>query len=270
MMQDKAGTAYWQGVWQQEIPNPIDLDDRSLDNHFNRRLGRLFERQVPLAQRGEVLLEAGCGASAWLPVFARRFGYRVVGIDYSEKGCRLAEAVLRKAGVDGNVVQADLFDLPDRFAAVADVVYSLGLVEHFTPTESVVDRLAWLVKPGGMVVTLVPNMRGLTGRVQRMLDRRVYDLHVPLDAAALARAHELCGLHVRDTLYVGTLNLSVANHESWASQRLMYQLIARAKAWPSKIVWLLERLFGAEVPNRYTSPFIACIATKPADLGIRS
>jgi 2-polyprenyl-3-methyl-5-hydroxy-6-metoxy-1,4-benzoquinol methylase len=265
---DKTGVEYWQDVWLREAPEPVNLDDTNLRNHVNIRLGRFFLEHLPQGRPGQVLLEAGCGASTWLPVFAQRFGYRVMGLDYSEQGCGLTKAVLLKAGVAGDILRADLFALPRELEGRADVVFSQGLVEHFTPTHGVVERLAMLTKPGGLVLTLVPNMRGLTGLLQRVVDRRTFERHVPLTPDALAEANHACGLMPMTWGHLGTLNLGVVNLSHWSARPLVHHLLTWMLAGASMGVWSLEQLFGAELPSGLLSPVVYCVARKPGGDGI--
>ena len=279
-VQAKASPEHWEAVWRREAPEPVNLNDRSLRNHMNLLLGAFFARHLPPAPdpgQGEppLLIEAGCGASAWLPVFATRHGYRVRGLDYSAQGCGLARAVLRKAGVVGEVFQADLFNPPPELTPVlagrADVVFSQGLAEHFLPTRGVVQRLAWLARPGGLVLTLVPNMRGLTGLAQRLLDARVYALHTPLSPAALARAHHEAGLAPLAWGHLGLLNLGVVNPARFAARPLVRRFLGAALAAPSLAAWALERVLaalctrpGPRLANGISSPLVYCVARKPA------
>lgn len=270
---DKAGIGYWQAAWQREAPDPVDLDDARLTNHMNLLLGDFLARHLPVATPGQVLIEAGCGGSAWLPVFATRFGYRVRGVDYSEQGCQLARAVLRKAGVTGEILQADLFHPPqalrEQLEGQADVVFSQGLVEHFTPTRGIVERLAWLARPGGLVLTLAPNMRGLTGLAQRWLDSRIFALHTPLTPEDLAQAHRDSGLVPLTWGHLGALNLGVVNPARWARRPLARKCLGAALAGPSLAAWLVERLLGKDMreklPNAFTSPLVYCVARKPGE-----
>lgn len=260
---DKAGRAHWDVAWLRDAPAPVDADDRRLRNHVNLRLVRLLDGLLPRpAPAGALLVEAGCGGSAWLPLFATRYGYDVAGVDFSEAGCGLARATLERAGVSGRIVRADLFDPPGELAACADVVFSQGLAEHFTPTSALTRRLAWLLKPGGLAVTLVPNMRGLTGLLQRVCDRRVFDLHVPLTPAALARAHAEAGLKPVESGWLGTLNLGVVNLSGLP--RAVGRPLSMAFAAVSMAVWTLERTLGGELPGRFASPVAWCAARKPA------
>ncbi len=262
-VEDKAGRAHWDAAWLRDTPAPVDADDRRLRNHVNLRLVRLLDGLLPRPARpGMMLVEAGCGGSAWLPLFATRYGHKVAGVDFSETGCGLARATLERAGVPGRIVRADLFDPPAELAACADVVFSQGLAEHFTPTSALTRRLAWLLKPGGLAVTLVPNMRGLTGLLQRVCDRRVFDLHVPLTPSALADAHVEAGLTPVASGWLGTLNLGVVNLAGLP--RVVGRPLSKAFAAVSMAVWALERTLGAELPGRLNSPVAYCAARKPS------
>jgi len=212
-----------------------------------------------------VIVEAGCGGSAWLPVFATRYGCDVLGVDYSPRGCALAWATLERAGAPGRIVEADLFNPPaevaGELAACADVVFSQGLAEHFTPTSALTKRLAWLLKPGGLAVTIVPNMRGITGLAQRLADRRIFGLHVPLGPGELALAHAEAGLTPLEQGWLGTLNLGVVNCSGLP--RGLGRPLELALAGASMAVWSLERLFGVELPSAFASPLVYCAARKP-------
>jgi SAM-dependent methyltransferase len=61
-----------------------------------------------------------------------------------------------------NVHQGDLFeDHPE--LGQFDVVYSLGLIEHFDDVPAVIERHVRLAKPGGLLVVGCPNLVGLNG-----------------------------------------------------------------------------------------------------------
>jgi SAM-dependent methyltransferase len=70
------------------------------------------------------------------------------------------------------VHQADLLD-PDLDIGQFDLVYSLGLIEHFSDFADAVAAHARLVKPSGVLVLGVPNYRGLNGWVATRLRPRM-------------------------------------------------------------------------------------------------
>jgi cyclopropane fatty-acyl-phospholipid synthase-like methyltransferase len=94
---------------------------------------------------GKRFLEVGCAGGRWLVYFHRAFGYSVTGCDYSETGCETARQALSRAGIAGEVIQDDLFRLEGRW----DVVFSGGLVEHFTDAKGVLAKFLSLLNGGG-------------------------------------------------------------------------------------------------------------------------
>jgi 2-polyprenyl-3-methyl-5-hydroxy-6-metoxy-1,4-benzoquinol methylase len=260
---DKAGKEYWDRVYvpgrRAEAINPRDT---SLRNYIARRFHRFFEENIS-TMRGEELLEVGCGGSQYLPYFSREFGLHVTGLDYSEPGCAAAERVLAAEGVDGEIVRADFFSAPQKLTGKFDVVVSMGVVEHFADTAKSIAAIAKLVKPGGLVLTTIPNMCGLTGALQKAFDRDVFEKHVPLDREMLRRAHEEAGLIVQECNYFIFNNFFVIAiqpvHRNPLS-RLIKVLLTRCLHYLSGAIWAFETAFGSLPPIRFVSPFIVCVA----------
>lgn len=259
----KTEQKYWDSVWDvNEVPDPVSMTDPSVSNSLTRRIGDLFEDFLPpVIGEKPVIMEAGCGGSRWLPAFRTHFNYNVVGIDYSDSGCSLSEAILEKAGVEGDIHQEDVFNLPDSYKESVDVVYSIGLVEHFTPTKAIVEKLAWLVKPGGLLITIVPNMNGITGWLQRLLDKKLYNAHVPLTSDELAEACAKSDLDIIHSDYLGALHLGVANFDRKKGtflHRVYMELTFRSAVAVSK----MEDKRGAKWKHAWFSPLVACVARK--------
>src|SRR3954447_19350720 len=110
---DKVGEAHWSGRWA--VPGRADVyhspDQPGVAAHNHRRLARTLDPIVAgVARPGATPLEVGAANSIWLPYFARKYGYHVTGLDYSHNGCQLAEARLRSAGIEGAIIEGDLFE----------------------------------------------------------------------------------------------------------------------------------------------------------------
>jgi SAM-dependent methyltransferase len=133
---------------------------------FERCLAAALARHAP-ARTGETVLEAGCAPGKWLVFYAERFDARVEGIEYSEQGAELTRANLRTCGIDGTIVTADFFAGPPR---PADLVLSLGFIEHFDDRDGAFERHLEFTAPGGRLVIGVPNYRGVNGLEQRWAD----------------------------------------------------------------------------------------------------
>lgn len=58
-----------------------------------------------------------------------------------------------------------------------DLVFSLGLMEHFIDTKAIIKRHMDYLNPGGELLIVIPNFRGLNGWIQRKFDRPNYDVH---------------------------------------------------------------------------------------------
>lgn len=250
--------AYWESAWAHtDVPDAIDPNDVAPENHFFQVMHALFARFLGThCAPGARLIEIGCGGSRWLPYFHRAFGYDVSGIDYTVAGIRLSQSILDKAGVNARIVQGDLFEPPSGWIEQFDVVVSFGLVEHFENTSQVVSACARYLRPGGQMITLVPTMRGLYGLAYRLLRPAVYRKHIPHSRETLAQAHTDAGLDVTHCDYVlGLPGILSAPASPGFPRRLAFAV--------SRIYWRLERSGFGVPPNRFTSPYALCIATKP-------
>jgi 2-polyprenyl-3-methyl-5-hydroxy-6-metoxy-1,4-benzoquinol methylase len=266
---DKAGEHYWDSAWQvAALPRLVVPDDMSLRNHV-RRCFHTFLSGVMAGQRGQRVIEVGCANSIWLPYFASEHGCSVAGLDYSTAGCASAQALLTAAGVEGRVFHGDIWAPPTELLESFDLVFTYGLVEHFEPTEHILTALAKLLKPGGMMITLVPNMVGWTGYVQKCLNRRVFDIHVPLSLEYIKAAHQRAGLSLQQASYLCSVNFGVVNLDSAANStsiRFIKKITAKVLIALSALVWWIEDHSPLHLPpNKMTSPYIACVATKVND-----
>lgn len=250
---------YWENAWtHMAVPDPIDPRDDTPENHCYRVLDALFRRALGARSLpGACLIEIGCGGSRWLPYFCREFGYDISGIDYTVAGIRLSQAILDRAGVSGQIVQGDLFEPPPDWINRFDVVVSFGLVEHFENTAQVISACARYLRPGGRMITLVPTMRGLYGLAYRLLRPSVFRKHVPHSRDTLRQAHLEAGLQATYSDYV--LGLPGVITEPVGAR-----LSGRMAFAASRLYWRLERSGWGIPPNRYTSPYALCIATKLA------
>jgi 2-polyprenyl-3-methyl-5-hydroxy-6-metoxy-1,4-benzoquinol methylase len=264
---DKAGKQFWDELWEEvELPEPIDPRSTRLGNLFNRRMHQLFERVFgAMATEGRTLLEVGCGRSAWLPYFHKEFGFSVSGLDYSEIGCDQERRILATSDVEGDIVCADLFSPPSSMLESYDAVWSLGVVEHFADTAGCIEACAALLKPGGTMITLIPNLTGTPGLLQRRLDRSIYDVHVPLTAAELERAHQAVGLTVVECRYFlstgfGVLRAGDGSNPTLAN-RMKRRVIRLLEGGSAGLWWLEDRTSPLPASGLF-APFVYCVAEK--------
>jgi 2-polyprenyl-3-methyl-5-hydroxy-6-metoxy-1,4-benzoquinol methylase len=210
------------------------------------------------------VLEIGCGASQVLPFLARRKQAVVWGIDYAPAGVKEAERGLAAEEVEGTIVLGDALkdnNLPKNFF---DAVLTMGVIEHFPPPENtaVMAKFATYARPGGQVITLIPNLLGLIGWLMRLLDNPLYKQHVLLNKVELDDLHLQAGLQpIATAAYLGGFSIYVLNH------------IRLKEHLPAPVHWLVLKSGGAfgrvvqhvlpgrEVP--FLSPYLVCTYKKP-------
>lgn len=263
--EDKASRQYWDRGYDQSVGKaPFDPHNRELRAFWKRGLHQYFVEVLGGPEAGRSLLEVGCGDSRMLPYFAKEFGLIVDGIDYSEPGCNKARSNLAEEHVSGNIIYADLFSPPVELLHTYDVIFSFGVVEHFLDTARCLRAFKELLKPGGLVITIVPNMAGLIGTCQRIVDRKVFDIHVVLDREALAKAHTDAGFRVMRCEYLLFINFGLLNINSaragTAGYRARLAILSAFKA-VTAASWALESAFRPGRANRFTSPYVVCAAT---------
>jgi 2-polyprenyl-3-methyl-5-hydroxy-6-metoxy-1,4-benzoquinol methylase len=265
---DKAGEKYWNDSWAScDIPHAVNPSEMALENYINRRFHQLFMTWFETSEAPSMrLLEVGCAKSSWLPYFAKEFGFSVCGIDYSPNGCQMAREVLQANGVDAEIVCANFFSPPAKMLGTFDVVVSFGVVEHFDDTASCLRAVSLFLRPGGLLITNIPNMVGWIGSIQKLVNKPVYDIHQLIDPARLREAHESAGLNILECDYFVCTNFGVNNLVGMpinTATGFMRKALLGVLSRISMLVWLIENKTGSFPASKFASPYINCIARKP-------
>jgi SAM-dependent methyltransferase len=258
---DKAGTDYWDSNWENSsIPMLFSDKNNSLDNFVNFQFHNFFKGLFG-EQRGFSILELGCANSIWPIYFSQFFEAHADGIDYSAVGCKKSRQLLDYFKLPGQVHCADLFSPPENLINKYDYVISFGVVEHFQNTSECLEACSAFLRPGGTLITVIPNMAGIIGTIQKWAAPEVYDVHVPLTNESLANAHQSTALTLVNSAYFMSINLSVVNSGKF-SDSPYNNLFRRILSAPSKVIWILEK-FGLTIPTTATfSPYIIATGQK--------
>jgi SAM-dependent methyltransferase len=267
LFQDKAGIEYWDQLWTNlALPEAVDPGLRGMGNLYNQRVDALLRQFLSHYRCGtHSLIEVGCARSAWLPYFARQFGFAVTGLDYCERGCEQERQILLRSGVEGVVICADLFDPPQELVAAFDVVVSFGVIEHFKDPSKCLAAMSTLLRPNGRMVTVVPNMTGAVGFLQRLLNRPVYEVHVPMTREEVDGSHLRAGMEMIHSEYFLSSGFGVVNlHGLDARARMTSakRLFIRTLEALSLMVWAVENSTTELPVSRLFSPYIVCVSKK--------
>ena len=110
-------------------------------------------------------IELGCGASSFLPYLAKKYNnLKLFGLDKSKMGCILAIIKDNDGNSLTNIICGDILNSPIK-AEKFDIVFSFGLIEHFDNPNDVLKKHVDLLKPGGLLICIVPNVCGLQGKI---------------------------------------------------------------------------------------------------------
>jgi SAM-dependent methyltransferase len=200
---------YWDELWRSSDELAGAVPPRVTPGATQRWLDRVVGARLAPGRR---FLEVGAGASPWPARFAATTGADAWGIDFSRAGLALAARATAPGTRPPTFVEGDLFDRTRLPTRAFTVVYSGGFVEHFPRPRDVMERLAELLAPGGVVVTIVPNLSGVNGVLQRLVDREVWRRHVVLSPRALDAAHATGGLvPVEKARWLGPIDLGCVN-----------------------------------------------------------
>lgn len=252
---DLAGARYWDAIWRTTSHQSVGRF-----GYFRRAFARLLESHVPPGSR---VCEVGCANSVWVPFLARR-GAEVTGLDYSEPGLSSLRRTLAADNLTATLIQADLLSERPFGDGTFDFIFSLGLVEHFTDPREPLAAMVAALRPGGRLLTSIPNLVGIWGPLLARVDRRVYDLHVPCDAAGLDAMHASIGLvPVEPARYFEPFGLLLLHRPSLAERapRLNFALTAAQWLTQQAVSWPLALAFGRRADTRTFSSSILGIYT---------
>jgi len=264
---DKAGENYWSDLWERtSLPESINIHSKSLNSYPDRILDKIFRKIFQgIDTRGKKLLEIGCGNSVLLPYLAKEFGFEIYGIDYSKKGCKQSELILEREGLKGVIICEDAFNPKKDLLNTFDVVCSFGVAEHFLDTAGTLKSFSNFLKPGAILVTSIPNMKGATGLLHKWLNRPVYEIHVPLDKEDLTNA--IIKAELKPILSEYFLAISFAiTLDGIDGKRIpnffIKKVFVKFLRYSSKLIWVLENLFGTLPPGRFLSGGVITSAKK--------
>jgi SAM-dependent methyltransferase len=143
------------------------------------RLAWWLKRTFPKDAR---LLHAGCGSGEVDALVGSHF--RITGLDISPGALNRYR---RNNPHAAGTIHADLMNLRD-IPGGYDGVYSLGVLEHFTPDEIrlILDNMRLVLRPGGKMIAFWPlasapsvKVLGLWHRILNQRGERAVELHPP-------------------------------------------------------------------------------------------
>ena len=252
---EKTTVDYWEKEWS-GAPPFLTFDP---ERPFFSDIHALLQKHLP-KDSSLRCLEVGCYPGTYMWYFNHHFGYRVSGIEYVESCIGPCRENMKSLGIDAEIIHADLFSYkPKEGQPLWDVVVSFGFIEHFDDSRAVIDRHLDLLKPGGILVLVIPNHAGLNGRILKSIDREKYDIHNQMSyermEAALRETGRAAIIEGGYYGHIGFWNTAVYS-KAMAMGKLAY-FCARAP------LYVVEQVGRYIVPNgKFFAPNSALVARK--------
>jgi len=223
----------------------------------------LYARHMP--ERGASVVEIGSAPGEHLVKLKDRFGLVPYGIEYSDSGVDVNRTLFVASGIDPeNVIPMDFFsdECLERHRERFDVVVSRGFIEHFDDAASVVDRHLALLKPGGLLVVTIPNLRGVNGALTRLFHKELIPMHnlEIMSKDAFSRLFDPKKVRPLACRYVGTFSFYLFNTPAGSRLAPLLRACMKAQAGLNVLFRSLFRDRGAE--NRFTSPQLVFLGIK--------
>lgn len=138
----EAGYLHWT---RNEPENQIQLAFRRHWLTFQRLIGEHYGNKK--------CLEVGCGRGSLSAYFADA-GWDCTLLDISDKAIGLARDAFIAAGLEANFDVGDCLQLPYEDNSF-DLVFSIGLLEHFENYDTVIEEQVRILKPGALFIGYV-------------------------------------------------------------------------------------------------------------------
>ena len=187
--------------------------------HTRQKWLAVWPSLARLPEKGIRLLDAGCGSGLWaLELAARRPGWTIVGVDFSESAIRSAEEARQRLGLTNVAfLNADFIEFEPKqpFDAMLSVLSAHYLAEANQGEELFHRFRSWL-KPDGRLFLLGPRRKGEAPLIPWLAQP---PWHEVFSAQQLADLCSVSAFSV-DSLrgYVGRLG-TLAKQISWAAER---------------------------------------------------
>ncbi len=146
-------------------PHIVDIRNR----YALLKLHKIIKKYLKPDKKKKIL-EIGCAPGAWLNYFKTYYKYNPYGIELSLTGCLKSRKNFEIFYSHADIVCADALNMPFKDGAF-DVVFSMGLIEHFSNPADIINTHINLTKKNGHVIIVVPNYTRLNKKILQKSSR---------------------------------------------------------------------------------------------------
>jgi SAM-dependent methyltransferase len=221
------------------------------DDHVRKWL----EAYVP--KGSGACMELGCFPGRYLSVLGG-LGYTLNGIDFADRIESDLPCWLKSQGLKvGKFYKGDILELVPDIADKYDVVFSLGLIEHFDNLDQIIELHCKMVEASGYLILAVPNFAGMLQKyLHLILDKENYMQH-NLAAMDPKLWESILLAHNYDIIfsgYFGGFDFWVGNKHMNIVERILLKVILKLRVFCKKMA-----------SRRSYSPYVGIIAKNMAN-----
>lgn len=183
---------------------------RGISSELPSYLEKILVEQIWSLPPGKVF-ELGCGLSPFL-IRSAILGWCVCGIDFNRFAINELEDYFERRGLKhekfiyGNITTIDLDTLDSDY----DLLVSFGVLEHFKHPERIIQKWKYILKPGGLFLSVVPNLFSVNARLLKKYDPELWKKHIVISAQQLHDIHVQSGLkEVERACYAGSFDIDM-------------------------------------------------------------
>ncbi len=214
---------------------------------------------------GLKVLEVGSAPGYFLIQLHKRFNYIPFGIEFSREGFSFNKNLFMINKLNSNnLIYADFFskEIQYKYKEAFDIVISRGFVEHFTDTYKVIFNHLNLLKKGGLLFIMIPNLMGFNYELMKFFNRDVISKHNLniMDKANFLKIVSKFRLKKLYCNYFGTFSFGIFLTENNLFKALILNLLKKLQYYLDIMFLILFKRKGFE--TKYFSPFLVYVGIK--------
>ncbi|MDA0149396.1 class I SAM-dependent methyltransferase [Vibrio sp. LaRot3] len=247
---------YWDTTYEvREELVPI-----SLDGNYSYCDRQHFKILSQTELDGKKILEVGGGGSKWITFLAEKYpNSQFYALDYSTEGCdKLIKYIDDNNVKNIKVINKDMFHADDLYGRF-DVIYSIGVVEHFDDLGAVLEVISKFLNKDGIAFNFIPNMSGVLGWLTKVFNRPVYDIHNPHDLKSFLSGHD--GVNIAEAGYLCSNNFCILS-SCFISKNGFSTFLYKQLSRFSRCLWWFEDNVFPLPKSKLFSPYIYSVIRK--------
>jgi SAM-dependent methyltransferase len=233
---------------------------------FDKPYERIFlEDQIGAylhhAKSPGTVVELGSAPGRFAVLLAQKTGLTPYGVEVTPNGAQLNRRFFAAHGYpEENVVEASFMDpaFIEKYQQSFDMVGSFGLIEHFKDVPFALKCHFDILRPGGLAIISIPNLRGFNGIWRRLFNPELDATH-DLELMQLANFRKQFSDSRMSILYCGMAGrYHVFYHsEPTGWRRYCFLVLTNSEVLIHKFFSLFGRTRKFE--SRFFSPYLLCI-----------